>query len=288
MFLFNDIEVCEQNKPYYLINGVLTKNHPFNRLWESYLPFFKGVECGIDRPSFDRIVEVERLDSVKSYGYARKIVFSESDMKGYSWIIAIFPCEVIVNGVPKKLFTVTGTGERGSEGDRAYFEEEKYALAYLIARLRRLKKKAQNVNDSTYEIEYEDGCLQLSSKYKYLCSLQKDNPGISRVVNYKLRRKYEDTYHVNLDSESGVLVLSHQVLSARGAGYTSDVKHANVIHFDDLKMLLLYEVDYLKALVKKWEGANDLDRAASCKEQITILEKILLTYPVDWKDLLNI
>lgn len=131
MFLFKNTK----NKPYYLVNGVLTQNHPFNNfLWDSYIAHFKGIEDGIDRSAFDRIVAEEQLDR------CRQIVFSERNMTGYSWTVAVFPCEISVSGVVKKMFAVTGTGERGTEGDRAYFEEENYALAFLIAHLRSMTK----------------------------------------------------------------------------------------------------------------------------------------------------
>ena len=133
-------------KPYYIVNGSLTKEgHPFCSLWEKYyLPFFNGIENGIDKTMFNEIVKREHLDKIPDgdgYGGYRKIVFSEGEMIGRAWVIAIFQTELIIDKETKAFYVVTGTGERGSEGERCYFEAENLALAYLIAHLRSIKNK---------------------------------------------------------------------------------------------------------------------------------------------------
>lgn len=136
----------ENLKPYYIVNGSLTKEgHPFCTLWEKYyLPYFNGIENGIDKTMFNEIVKREHLDKIPDgdgYGGYRKIVFSEGEMIGRAWVNAVFQTELIIGKETKAFYVVTCTGERGSEGERCYFEVENIALAYLIAHLRSMKNK---------------------------------------------------------------------------------------------------------------------------------------------------
>ena len=106
------------------------------------MPYFSGVENGIDRKRFDEIVSSEHLDQIPDgdgYGGVRKIVFSEAEMVGYPWTIALLTRELTIDGKLQKWFEVNGTGERGSAGTGCYFEEESYALAYMVAWLRSAK-----------------------------------------------------------------------------------------------------------------------------------------------------
>lgn len=134
----------EEFKPYYMVNGILTKeNHPFCLLWKNFIPFFNGLEDGIDKNTFKQIIKKEHLNSIPDgdgYGY-RKIVFSEREMVGRAWTMAIFPCRIIVDNNPQTFFVVTGTGERGVEGSRCYFKEKDKALSYFCAWLRSMKNK---------------------------------------------------------------------------------------------------------------------------------------------------
>ena len=135
----------EEFKPYYMVNGTLTKKgHIFCLLWDGLVPFFDGLEEGLDKNRFKQIVKNEKLDNIPDgdgYGSYREIVFSEREMVGRAWTVAIFPCSIMVDNNPQTFFVVTGTGERGSEGERCYFKKEDKALAYFCAWLRSMKNK---------------------------------------------------------------------------------------------------------------------------------------------------
>ena len=82
MWIFNPLKnkEFENLKPYYIVNGSLTKEgHPLCTLWEKYyLPYFNGIENGIDKTMFNEIVKRENLDKIPDgdgYGGYRKIVF---------------------------------------------------------------------------------------------------------------------------------------------------------------------------------------------------------------------
>jgi len=140
-----------------------------------------------------------------------------------------------------------------------------------------------------YTISYHEGRFrQLASKYKLLFCLKKENDNLSKLLNVKVQKRYEDMYAVYIDSENGTLVLSYAILIQLGATSTDRVEYAKVISFDEMKHLLLYELDFYKALVERWENEKDAQRANSCQEQVKELEIILNTKERDWKDLLNL
>ena len=129
--------------------------------------------------------------------------------------------------------------------------------------------------------------LELSSKYKYLCSLQEENIDIPRLTKCKVKKGYENSYTIYIDNEDGTLIFAHATQIAIGAAYTSNVEYDVVIQFDTLKALLAYEIGYYKSLISKWENENDLDRANLCKEYLQKLEIIADTDPKKWRSLIN-
>lgn len=141
---FEPIEDWVKFRPYYIIDGKLTKNHPFSCLWENYIPFLNGLEGGISKKTLEQIIKQERLDTIpdgEGYGGYRTIVFTERETIGRAWTLATFPCRVVIDNSPKNLFVVTATGERGREGERCYFTSEDEALTYFCAWLRYMKNK---------------------------------------------------------------------------------------------------------------------------------------------------
>ena len=140
-----------------------------------------------------------------------------------------------------------------------------------------------------YTISYNEGRFrQLASKYKLLFCLEKENTNLSKLLNGKVQKEYEDMYAVHIDSENGTLILSHAKLIQLGAASTDNVEYAKVISFDEMKNLLLYELEFFKSLVERWKNEKDTQRATSCQEQVEELGKILNTKERDWKDLLNL
>ena len=140
-----------------------------------------------------------------------------------------------------------------------------------------------------YTISYNEGRFrQLASKYKLLFCLKKENDNLSKLLNVKVQKRYEDMYAVHIDSENGTLILSHAKLIQLGAASTDNVEYAKVISFDEMKNLLLYELEFFKSLVERWKNEKDTQRATSCQEQVEELGKILNTKERDWKDLLNL
>ena len=116
---------------------------------------------------------------------------------------------------------------------------------------------------------------------------KKNAKNISKIVNYGIKTRYEDSYTIYIDSENGNLIFAHETLVCIGAASASNTEYATVIQFDTFKKLLSYEMDYYNSLVKKWENENDFERADSCKEHIQKLKKIIDIYPVTWNALLN-
>ena len=143
--------------------------------------------------------------------------------------------------------------------------------------------------DGKYTISYNKGrFVTLAQKYKYLCPLSKNNATvISRIVKYKLKLQYEDSYSIYIDGNDGTLIFVHTTLVCFGGGCADNVEYADVIQFDELKELLSYEINYYKTLVAKWEDENDLGRINSCKEHIQTLERVIDIYSINWQNLLN-
>ena len=142
-----------------------------------------------------------------------------------------------------------------------------------------------------YAISYDKGDIrQLTSKYKYVCSLQKENAEhISKIVKHKIKTRYEDTYAIYIDGENGTLIFVHTVNSSmQGGSFVREDVFAKVISFDHMKTLLSYELTFYNALVEKWKNENDADRSNLCKEHIRELEKIIDIKESDWKDLLSL
>lgn len=111
---------------------------------------------------------------------------------------------------------------------------------------------------------------------------------ISKIVKYKLKTQYEDSYSIYIDSQDGTLIFVHTTLICFGAAATSNVEYADVIQFDKFKELLSYEMNYYKTLIARWEDENDLERANSCKEHLQTLERIINIYSANWKNLINV
>ena len=138
-----------------------------------------------------------------------------------------------------------------------------------------------------YTISYHEGRFrQLDSKYKLIFCLQKENDNLSKFLNGKVQQEYEDMYAVHIDSEDGTLILSHAKLIQLGAASTDHIEYAKVISFDEMKNLLLYELDFYKALVERWTNEKDTQRANHCQEQVEEFKKILNAKECDWKELL--
>lgn len=152
-------------------------------------------------------------------------------------------------------------------------------------------KKNQSQCDIENSSRKEDVVPKLPSRCKYLCSISKYNDCIEKIVAYKLKREFEygyDSYSIFLDIEYGTMFFVHNTLEHIGAAYDTQVRYATVISFNNVKSLLLYEVDYYKALVERWEESNDVDRANSCKEHLQEIEKIINTNVSDWKELTDL
>ena len=150
----------------------------------------------------------------------------------------------------------------------------------------KLNINSKNSKTTGPKISYQkDGFRCLYPKYKYLCSLQKEN--VSKIINYNFTTKGEYSYGIYIDSENGTLIFVHETFVCLGAAGRDDVEYANVIQFDTLKKLLSHEIDYYKSLVTKWENNNDFERANLCKEHLQGLERIINVYSTNWKDLIK-
>ena len=85
----------------------------------------------------------------------------------------------------------------------------KRAKSKVDNNLKTITKKAEH----TYTISYHEGRFRrLASKYKLLFCLKKENDNLSKLLNGKVQKQYEDMYAVHIDSENGTLVLSYAIL----------------------------------------------------------------------------
>ncbi len=135
---------CGFPKPFMIINGKISKDDRFlNWCFNYYTKFLDGIENGIEPEECKRIIALEGLDKLpdSDYGDFRSIVFSERDMVGRASTKAVFATQLNINQQPQTFYVVTGTGEKGSEGSRLYFEAERFALSFLVAELRAMKEK---------------------------------------------------------------------------------------------------------------------------------------------------
>ena len=151
----------------------------------------------------------------------------------------------------------------------------------------RKKQSGSNIENNSNKKD----SLYLPSQCKRLCSISKDNVGVERIVGYKIKRGFEtgyDSYSIFLNIEDGAMFFVHGTLEHVGAAYDIQVQYAATISFENVKSLLLYEVDYYKGLVERWEQNNDTDRANSCKKHVQELETIININENDWIELTNL
>jgi len=131
----------------------------------------------------------------------------------------------------------------------------------------------------------------LPSGCKRLCSISKNNDSIEKVVRYKIKREFEegyDSYSIFLNPTDGTMFFVHNTLEHIGAAYDTQVRFATTISFENVKSLLLYEADYYRALIERWEQNNDTDRANLCKESLQEIEKIVNTSENNWRELADL
>lgn len=126
------------------------------------------------------------------------------------------------------------------------------------------------------------------SRYVFLCALRKENTAILSHVNYYMGKGYEDYCGIYINPENGAPVFVHEALISMGAGSTSQVIFSKEISFQTMKTLVAWEMGQYRVLISKWEQENDPARAASCKESLQKLERILSAAPADLNGLTSI